>query len=371
MIPQVSLDVLLLAGIAILAIAGAVAVLLVRENRKFRLPFEPDEMHWAKTDDGWLLPMGRYLPRGPRAAREPVILCHGMGANRYNLDLNERYSLARYLAARGFECFVVELRGSGITRRESEGPRYGFFFDDLVRRDLPALIAKAKEVAQSERVLWVGHSKGGVVMYAYCSLGPRPELAGVVAIGSPAAFPHFTGASRAVLSRGHGLLVFQRGLYTEPFMRWLAPLGARGLIPLRFMASHANMEPDVTGYAMANLLGNISTGVLKQFARWIGTGTFKSWDGRDDYRGGLATSRVPFQLIAGSVDFLVAPESVEVARDAMIAAKASGDVEYFLAGKAQGFRADYGHGDLVLGRHAPDEIFPRIESWLRRHATAF
>ena len=359
----------LIAIIGISVVCLLAAIVAVRENRKLRLPFAPDEMHWAKTDDGWLLPLGRYLPRGPRAAREPVILCHGMGANRYNLDLNERYSVARYLASRGFECFVVELRGSGITRRESKGPRYGFLFDDYVRLDLPALIAKAREIAKAERVLWVGHSKGGIVMYAYCSQRPRPELAGVVAIGSPAAFPHFTGVRRAALSRAHGMLLMQDGLRTEMLMRWLAPLGGHGLIRLRFMASHANIDPQVTGYAMANLLGNISTGVLKQFARWIGTGTFKSWDDRDDYRAGLSTSRVPFQLIAGSVDVLVAPAAVEAARDAMTAARDAGEVEYLLAGLATGFKADYGHGDLVLGRHAPEEIFPHIEAWLRRRGT--
>ncbi len=352
-----------LAALALVSVATAARV-VARENRLLRLPFAPDELHWARTSDGWMLPMGRYLPRGPRAAREPVILCHGMGANRFNLDLNERHSVARYLASRGFECFVVELRGSGITRRETKGRRFGFLFDDYVRSDLPALIAKAREVAGAERVLWVGHSKGGIVMYAYCAMAPRPEIAGVVAIGSPAAFPHFTGARRAFLSRGHALLLLD-GIYVEGLMRMLAPLGRHGLVRLQFMASHENIEPQTTAYAMANLLGNISTGVTKQFARWIGTGEFKSWDGKDDYRGGLVNSKVPFQLIAGSIDALVAPSAVEAARDAMKQA----EVEYFVAGAETGFKAEYGHGDLVLGRHAPEEIFPRVEAWLRHHGT--
>ena len=56
-------------------VLGALALVLHRRAmRRLSLTFTPDEMHWVKTADGWELPMGRYLPKGPRAAREPVIL---------------------------------------------------------------------------------------------------------------------------------------------------------------------------------------------------------------------------------------------------------------------------------------------------------
>ncbi|HVO31923.1 MAG TPA: alpha/beta fold hydrolase [bacterium] len=359
----------LVGGAALAAGTAGALFVLARERRRLELPFAPDELHWARTSDGWRLPMGRYLPKVARVSKEPVILCHGMGANRYNLDLNERHSVARFLAARGFECWVVELRGSGITHRESSGRRhYRFTFDDYITGDLPALIAKAKEVSATERVLWVGHSKGGIVMYAYCGLQKREDVAGVVAIGSPAGFPHFSPLERSLLSRGHHLLLHD-GVYTEPFLRWLAPLGGRGLLPMHYMARQENMDPEMAGWAMANLLGNVSRAVLVQFARWIRTGELTSFDGSIDYRKGLEKSEVPFLLIAGSRDLLVAPAAVELARDAMVAARARGAVEYVIAGRETGFREDYGHGDLVLGRHAPDEIFPRIEAWLRARAT--
>src|SRR5205823_10342099 len=106
--------------------AGAGLVTANRAHHKLKLPFEPDELEWARTEDGWELPMGRYLPRGRRAVKEPVILCHGMGANRFNLDFNETYSVARYLANHGYETFVIELRGSGLARRYKPGRHYGF-----------------------------------------------------------------------------------------------------------------------------------------------------------------------------------------------------------------------------------------------------
>jgi hypothetical protein len=33
-------------------------------------------------------------------------------------------------------------------------------------------------------------------------------------------------------------------------------------------------------------------------------------------------------------------------------------------GVESGHGADYGHIDLVLGRHAPEEVFTRIADWL-------
>ena len=351
------------------AALGATWLAAAREHEKLKLTFLPDEMHWARTDDGWELPLGRYLAKGARAVAEPVILCHGMGANRFNLDLNETYSVARHLARHGFECFVIELRGSGLARRWKPGKHYAFRFDDLVTIDLPALIGKAREVAGSERVLWVGHSKGGVVMYAYCGSADRPEVAGVVAIGSPLITDDYVppGMKRAMLALDR--LTFLDAIHLGPPVKALATLATRVQIPFQYMARQENMEPEVTGMAMANLLGNISTGITRQFARWIETGRFTSWDGRIDYRAGLAHSKVPFLLIAGTEDLLAPPSSLEAAREAMVEAREAGLVEYLLCGKETGFSCDYGHGDLVLGRSAPKEIFPRIEAWLRKRGS--
>ena len=350
-------------AIAAGAAVGAGLVASSRATARLRLRFAPDETHWARTEDGWELPLGRYLPRGTRVAREPVILCHGMGANRFNLDLNERYSVARYLAARGFETWVVELRACGMSKRCTPGARYAHRFDDEVRHDIPALIGKVREVSGAERVLWVGHSKGGMVIYGWCALAVREDLAGAVTIGSPMRIaPRLPPALIETLLRLDRVPLLD-AIYVEQIFRTLAPLGPR--VQLQYMASRKNMDPEIVSLLMANLLGNVPTNVLRQFSLWARTKRFTSWDGSVDYEAGLASSPVPFLLIAGADDRLVPPATVEVARDAMKAAK----VEYVLAGRAQGFQCDYGHGDLVLGRCAPDEIFPIVERWLSRHAT--
>ncbi len=46
-----------------------------------------------------------------------------------------------------------------------------------------------------------------------------------------------------------------------------------------------------------------------------------------------------------------------------------GPVKLVIAGRAHGFSEDYGHADLILGRRAPDEIFPLVETFLSAHAS--
>jgi pimeloyl-ACP methyl ester carboxylesterase len=105
--------------------------------------------------------------------------------------------------------------------------------------------------------------------------------------------------------------------------------------------------------------------VGRQFARWIATGSFDSADGHFDYRAGMAAIRIPFLLVAGTKDLLAPPAAVRRAQAAL-----GGPTELVLAGRAHGFTADYGHADLVLGRRAPEEIFPRVEGFLAAHSTA-
>ena len=104
--------------------------------------------------------------------------------------------------------------------------------------------------------------------------------------------------------------------------------------------------------------------VVRQFARWITTHAFTSYDGSFDYQAPLSTVRQPFTLLAGSRDLLAPPLAVAQAQEHL-----GGPVKFIVAGRAHGFSEDYGHADLMLGRRAPDEIFPLVETFLPAHAS--
>ncbi|WP_225412692.1 alpha/beta hydrolase [Stigmatella hybrida] len=319
------------------------------------LTFRPDELYRVPTDDGAAICLGRYHPRGERRYAEPVILCHGLGANRFHMDFDEHYSLARHLARAGFETWVLELRGRGLA-----GPSGDFTFDDQAEHDVRAALRTALSTGAKE-VLWVGHSKGGLMLYAHLARNPQAPVRAAVALGSPFTFAVQPGL-RLFIQRIEPLLRLK--MIPTRRVAGLAFFGAPPGPLTRYMMLAANMETEVVKRALANVPSDISGGVARQFARWVSTNAFTSYDGGFDYRVPLAGARMPFLLLAGNKDLLAPPLAVARAQEYL-----GGPVKLVIAGRDHGFAEDYGHADLVLGRRAPDEIFPLLETFLSAHAT--
>lgn len=306
------------------------------------------------TDDGSAIALGRYLPRGPRRCEEPVVLAHGLGSNRFGLDFNERYSVAQGLARRGFETWVLELRGHGLG-----GSGEGSTFDIEASFDVSAAI-RAVQSTGAKKVLWVGHSRGGLLAYAHLARNPAAPIAALVGLGSPVTW--------APSTKLKSFVELVQPLLNVPLVpvAMLAKFSPMGLPPApvgKYFARAENMEPQILRQAIAHASADIPGGVARQFARWVVSDVFDGNDGFD-YRRALSAVTVPVLAIAGVADFLATPASVHSATRYF-----AGPVECVTAGQATGFADDYGHGDLTLGRHAPDEVVPRIAEFLRRHGT--
>ena len=81
--------------------------------------------NFIETHDGWRLAAYRY-PR--KTKRAPVLLIHGLGTNRYDVDFpEERLSLAKYLYRKGFDRakfsgrYIRRMEISTIDRDENRG----------------------------------------------------------------------------------------------------------------------------------------------------------------------------------------------------------------------------------------------------------
>lgn len=203
------------------------------------LPFKPDELYRVPTADGASIALGRYRPRGERRFSEPVLLCHGMGANRYSFDFDERYSLARHLARKGFESWVVELRGRGLA-----GPLAEATFDDQAEHDVGAAL-RAVLSTGAPAVSWVGHSKGGLALFAHLVRNPSAPVRAAVAIGSPFRFTAQVGLRKFLETIAPAL-----GRRSIPLARLSRPLAALGLPPDplgRYLARAAREREGVRG----------------------------------------------------------------------------------------------------------------------------
>jgi pimeloyl-ACP methyl ester carboxylesterase len=314
-----------------------------------------DELRFARTQDGWRVAVGRRVPRGP-PRWPPVLLCHGLSANRASLDFGvARYSLALTLAEAGFDCFALDLRGHGDSRRGS--PR-AWSFDTYLSQDIPAALEEVHAASRADRVLWVGHSQGALLGLVAAGMFPA-RIAGVVALAPPTHF-HAQEALRKLLpfaflatGRGHRLLARA----ATPVAGWFHP----GLA--QFAWNSRNIDSRIYRQVLANVVEDVSPQVFRQFLDWMRRDRFASVDGLTDYRAGLVGARQPALFVAGALDLLAPPPAVRGGYELW-----AGEKELWVAGREAGLSTDYGHSDLIFGRNAPEEIYPRVVTWLRAHS---
>ncbi|MBI5479276.1 MAG: alpha/beta fold hydrolase [Deltaproteobacteria bacterium] len=321
----------------------------------------PDEIHFTRTEDGWRIALSRYRPEAPCNA-EPVVLCHGIGANRRNLDLTDELSLAGYLAARGYDVWLIELRGRGFSARPRLFSRFrwDWCFDEYVDQDIPAGLEVVRRVTGADTVHWVGFSTGGMAMYAYLS-DPRRSMSvrSAVAIAAPGSFKR----QRQYLSGR--LIRHARWLRHALLLRVLAPLaGYWHPAPIHIIHNPENLDGRTLRLAMVNVVVNFSRNELLQFSDWIMNDAFRSIDRRRDYRAELQRIETPMLFLAGPRDLIAPPDMVKTVFDAV----GSKDKKFVICSRPGGFKVNYGHIDLVLGRNAPEEIYPLVRDWLDAHA---
>ncbi|PRQ40283.1 putative serine aminopeptidase, S33, alpha/Beta hydrolase [Rosa chinensis] len=91
-----------------------------------KLPEKPsictaDELHYVSVPDSdWRLALWRYRPC-PKAPQRnhPLLLLSGVGTNAIGYDLSPESSFARYMSGQGFETWVLEVRGAGLSLHEA------------------------------------------------------------------------------------------------------------------------------------------------------------------------------------------------------------------------------------------------------------
>ncbi len=350
----------------LVALIAAACLWVAVSTRVLRVRRRADQIHFATTTDGWSIALHRYLAEKPAYA-EPVVLCHGLGANRFNFDLAEDRSLVRALTAVGFEVWSLELRGHGCSDKPGwfSPHGWGFTFDDHLDRDLPAALEVIRLVTAQPRVFWIGHSMGGMLGYALAGDPDRDDLAGLVAVAAPVWLDRSFGVGRLrLLAR---LASPFQAVWFRPLARFFAPLLGRapGALSQPFLLP-GSMEPRLVRRAMANLVENDSSALVRQLMSWVGDRAFCSVDRERNFLQRLGDASAPVLLIAAEQDGLASPDSVAPAYERI----RSKDKQLRIFGTDAGDDFDFGHGDLLLGRLAPMAIYVEILDWLEQRATA-
>ncbi len=347
-------------------LASSCSYIFVKDTRP-----EPVERHRTVTSDGWEIALYRYRPEAVVPGREPVLMCHGLQANRLNMDFSADVSLARYLQKEGFDSWIMEVRGGG----ESSRPgflglgkyRYNYCFDDYVMKDLPAAIEYVRKTTGFSKVQWVGHSNGGMVIHAYLSYFGPEGIKTATTVASPVDFTWMPDLMKLAASKLKNVLTLSS----------YAPLAAAAPLLNPFISDDYSAGIIGNGFANAESMGSdgmrfmvrygifdISNKVVIQMADWVENGEFRTFDKKFSYKANLKNISIPMFITAGRGDNIVPPATAKYAYDVI----SSKDKKWMVFGKASGGRFDFGHGDLLLGKTAPRDIYPHILAWLKSHA---
>ena len=308
----------------------------------------------------WVLPgpvpLGltrRFAPGG--ATRSPVLLVHGFAQNRYTWHTSHR-SWASGMARHGFDVWNLELRGHGRSRPDGQlgAEAFSDYVDDVcaVARALPG------------PAFMVGHSLGGATIYGAATelYGTERAPLGVVGIGAVYSFgrgnpllkaagvvthtlsERIPGLSRIqIRSRGIGRAI-GRVYGLADVIGYAAPVS--GWWP-------GSVEPELLEERLAEGFDWTSVRVWQEMARWAATGEF-------DYDEAWRQTDVPLFVVLGDKDHLLPPEDGRVAYDR------SGSSDKSMVVMSDGEHAvHWGHLDLVLGRLAPEHVWPRVEAWMQ------
>ncbi len=298
------------------------------------------------TRDGWRIALHRYRGRGKKR-RYPVVCCHGLASNHIAFDVAPEASLARHLAQRGYDVFLLDLRGHGASERRG----FGWAFEHYVEQDLPAVLDAIGPAH------WIGHSMGGIVALAYLA-GGGDQLASVVTVGSAI---DYSGSP----SGFHRLLPLRRLLALVPAIpvhslaRLSAPLVGRLPNPYeQFNVWPSNCDPLLFRRICQRGFHAVSSPVMAQLVTAMLPGGLQSLAGAP-YVTRLSSVKTAVLALAGSRDAQCPPQAVAHTVGALPSCAA---LRVF--GREQGHQDHYGHFDLLIGRRAKIEVFPHIDKWL-------
>ncbi len=318
------------------------------------------EVLYAPTTDGWKLAVHHWPPRGQRPKRHPILMVHGLGANRLNIDLDEGHSVARAARDRGFAVYVLELRGAGLSRPPGGRDRalFQWGFGDHAHYDLPAAVTLVLGHSGAPAFHGLGHSMGGMLLYAY-GTGRPPALRSISTVGSPLVSGLQLGTNELRLLQLAVRLAPVNALRRVPIKRLMGVAGSFITLSARLvdglLLNAANTEPEVMARMAKEAIADFPVRLAVEIMEQMTAGAAIE-RGPYAHEARLGEIDVPVQAVSGSVDRVAPVPSVEAA----VARLDGPDVRYRRFGVADGARADYGHADLLVGRRAPDEVFPHL-----------
>ncbi|MGE3630367.1 MAG: alpha/beta fold hydrolase [Sandaracinaceae bacterium] len=213
-----------------------------------------------------------------RGAGDRVIVCgHAMMVDRRSLDRPRGGGLASALAA-SCEVLTFDVRGHGESRPGAdEGASWSY--DDIVQRDVPALILAARRIAEGRKVILLGHSLVAHASLIHAGLEPDRTADAIIALAPNLWTPRLEPSRPRRIMKGALL------------SSWARATRAMGYFDARAFRIGADAEP---------------LPYIEQFRRMWQRDRLSSMDGAIDYEAALGRAALPVLAYSSTGDALFA-----------------------------------------------------------------
>jgi pimeloyl-ACP methyl ester carboxylesterase len=347
----------------VITLAIVVVVLLlvvghyVASIRRFRLDVPYALVERLRTPDGAWIEL-RRLPGETTSVLPPVLCVHGVAIDHRNVDMREELSIARTLRARGRDVWLLTLRSGIDPAPWLHGRRVRF--DPMVRHDLRMALEEVRARTGCVQLDYVGFSMGGMLLYAALGASIGIDVVRrVVILGSP----------------GRLVPPFRVVAWLARVPRWLVPtlplrLASRMVAfmvdwfttPIHSMIYNPrNVERGIAGSALLTIR-DVAQPLMADLAGMLARGGALVFEGAPVLPT-LAHVRIPVRFFAGGGDRIAPPETVREAFEAWGADEVNVDKTLTLL-EAASHGADYGHGDLAVGRNVARDVFEPAAAFL-------
>lgn len=393
-----------------------------------------DELHYvAIPNTQWNLALWRYLPP-PTAAtvrNHPLLLLSGVGTNAIGYDLSPQISFARHMSGQGFDTWILEVRGAGLSKRlesvqglsetaqastvgslikdlgqwvseftksqtliplpfpherlvlvvevlEEFQRQVNLFqnsdwdLDQLLKEDLPLVMEyiRTQSKPRDGKLLTIGHSMGGILLYAMLSLygfeGRDPHLAAVTTLASSLDYSSSRSSFRLLLPVADPAKALKvTAIPMGAVMAALYPLASHPPFLLSWLNAQISaqdmMIPELFERLVQKNFCTIPARLLLQLATVFESTGLADRSRTFFYKEHLHRTNVPILAVAGDQDLICPPEAVYET----IKKIPEHMITYRVFGEPRG--PHYAHYDLVGGRYAAKEVYPCILEFLVAH----
>jgi predicted alpha/beta hydrolase len=269
----------------------------------------------------------------------PVLMVHGTIENGRIFYSKTQKGLAPYLAKEGFDVFVADLRGKGLSAPSISSGKVKTGQRESILEEIPAFYRYIRQIKGNLQAQhWVSHSWGGVLMLA--SLAHFPDM-------NVASITHF--AAKRSISVWHWERIWNIEFAWNFFAKTMGLL--YGHVPMRKF--RLGMDDETKRFHREQL-------------KWIYA--LNSWKDKKtgfDYQEVFQKIKLPPQLYLAGIQDSYLGNPLDVKR--LMNEAPSEKSKYVLLSKANGYALDFGHNDMLTHPSASESHFHLVKEWMKEH----